>query len=262
MLERFEDEDGFVGYRSPVLAAVGVAHLFTTRIGNRLRELDLGDLNGRASERMRRAAGASQTRLVHVHQVHGGQVLVVGPGKLPDATAQADALVTERADVLIGVHVADCVPILLARVDGERVAAVHAGWRGLVAGVIPRALEVLGGDAVAALGPCIAEEAFEVGPEVADAFERAGLEPAVHPRANARAHVDLRAAAEHQLRAGGVHRIDWSDRCTYRDAREFYSYRRDVTHRGRGRTGRLGAWIAVARARDYADDRRRPARNV
>lgn len=256
MLERCQDADGFVGYRSPALAALRVPHLFTTRIGPARSELDLGKLDARANERLRRALGAGAAAFVRVRQVHGADVLVVGAGELPAEDARADALVTERGDVLVGVHVADCVPVLLARADGRRVAAVHAGWRGLVAGVLPRALEALGGvgggdsarvrNAVAALGPCIGEGAFEVGPEVSEAFERAGLGAAIHERTSARAHIDLRAAAALQLRAGGVHVLDSSDRCTYRDADEFFSYRRDVTHGGRARTGRLGAWIGVA----------------
>jgi len=246
MLERCEDADGFVGYRSPRLAALGVPHLFTTRIGSGRSELDLGKLDARARERLRGALNAGTASFVKVHQVHGADVLVVGASELPSADARADALVTERKDVLVGVHVADCVPVLLARADGKRVAAVHAGWRGLVAGVLPNALELLGKNAVAALGPCIGEGAFEVGPEVAEAFARAGLEHVIHARENARPHVDLRAAAEAQLRAGGVRLLDSTDRCTYRDASEFFSYRRDVTHGGRAHTGRLGAWIGVA----------------
>jgi hypothetical protein len=251
MLERFEDADGFVGYRSPLLASLQVPHLFTTRIGSQRRELDLGRLDSRTRDRLRRAAGAGDVRFVRVHQVHGAQVFVVAPGELSADGAHADALVTERGDVLIGVHVADCVPVLLARGDGRRVAAVHAGWRGIVAGVIPRALgvlgDVLGAGAVAALGPCISESAFEVGPEVAASFARAGLESAVRERPGRRPHVDLRAAAEEQLRTGGVRLVDSTNGCTYRDAGEFYSYRRDVTHGGRGSTGRLGAWVGVAR---------------
>jgi YfiH family protein len=155
--------------------------------------------------------------------------------------------------VLVGVHVADCVPVLVARADGRLVAAVHAGWRGLVAGVIPRTLERLaaagadlpGCPLVAAIGPCLSRERFEVGPEVAEAFEGAELAPSVsRARAGVRARVDLRHAALLQLRAGGVERIDVSDRCTYEDAAELWSHRRDVTHGARARTGRLGAFIA------------------
>jgi hypothetical protein len=246
MLERCEDADGFVGYRSPRLTALGVPHLFTTRIGSAHSELDLGKLDARARARLRRAMDAGTASFVQVRQVHGADVLVIGAGELPSADARADALVTERVDVLVGVHVADCVPVLLARADGKRVAAVHAGWRGLVAGVLPHALELVGRNAVAALGPCIGEGAFEVGPEVAEAFARAGLEHVIRARENARPHIDLRAAAEAQLRAGGVCILDSTDRCTYRDVGEFFSYRRDVTHGGRSHTGRLGAWIGVA----------------
>jgi hypothetical protein len=99
---------------------------------------------------------------------------------------------------------------------------------------------------VAAIGPCLSLERFEVGPEVAEAFARAGLGSTVHERAGARPHVDLRTAAARQLAAAEVERIDTTDRCTWNDAEEFYSYRRDVTHGGKPRTGRLGALIAAA----------------
>src|SRR5262245_33022154 len=205
MLERFEDEDGFVGYRSPLLLELRVPHVFTTRFGGELRELDLRRIDGVTSARLARAAGARETaRLVSLRQVHGAHVVLVGADDLPDEERRGDALVTERAELLIGVHVADCVPLLLARADGGRVAAVHAGWRGLVAGVIPRALATFGADTAAAIGPCIGPDAYEVGPEVADAFERAGLARALRPRAGARPHLDLRAAAEQQLEAAGV----------------------------------------------------------
>lgn len=247
MLARFEDEDGFVGYRSPLFTSLRIPHLFTTRIGGRgPRELDLGHLHAEQLERVTRAAGLAGAPLIGVGQVHGTNVLVLHPGELPAADAQADGLVSERHEALIVVHVADCVPVLLARADGRRVAAVHAGWRGLVAGVIPRAVELLGRGAFhAAIGPCLSREHFEVGPEVVEAFERAGLAAVVETRPVGRAHIDLRAAARRQLAAAGVGLVEGSDRCTYTDGDEFYSYRRDVTHGGRGRTGRLAALIAA-----------------
>ena len=247
MLERFEDADGFVGYRSPLLASHEIPHLFTTRIGGLgRRALDLGRLEGCQEARVALAAGLPDARIASVKQVHGANVLVLRPGTLPDGRAEADGLVSERDDVLVGIHVADCVPVLLARSDGRRVAAVHAGWRGLVAGVIPRATLLLGdGHLLAAIGPCLSIARFEVGPEVVDAFARAGLGAAIHERENARACIDLRAAAALQLGAAGVAVIDTSDRCTYTHADEFYSYRRDVTHGGHRRTGRLGALIAA-----------------
>ena len=248
MLERFQDDDGFAGYRSPLLASLGVPHLFTTRIGaHPQRALDLGDLGPRQRERVARAAGLPEARLAFVKQVHGASALLVHAGALPDPASEADGIVSERADVLVGVHVADCVPLLLARSDGRRVAAVHAGWRGRVAGVIPRALELLGAGRIsAAVGPCLSLAHFEVGPEVVDAFARAGLGDSIHERPGRRAHIDLRAAAARQLAAGDVHLVDGTDRCTYTHEAEFYSHRRDVTHGGRGRTGRLAALIAAA----------------
>jgi len=248
MLERFEDADGFVGYRSPLLAGQRIPHLFTTRIGGRgPRELDLARLDARQQERVARAAGVPGARIAVVEQVHGAHVIALRADELPDADARADGLVSERADMLACVHAADCVPVLVARTDGRRVAAVHAGWRGLVAGVLPRAVGLLGeGRLVAAIGPCLSRECFEVGPEVVQAFARAGLAAVVHADERARARIDLRAAAELQLVAAGVGLCESSDRCTWTHAQEFYSYRRDVTHGGRGRTGRLGALIAAA----------------
>lgn len=247
-LSRFEDADGFVGYRSPRLAELGVPHVFTTRLGGGPGELDLGDLRAGQLERVRRAAGLADAPLLTVKQVHGSTVLFLGAGEAPPPGAQADGLVSERSDALVGVYVADCVPVLLARADGRRVAAVHAGWRGLVAGVLPRALELLGpGARLAAIGPCLSPARFEVGPEVEDAFTRAGLAAAIRPRPGARACIDLRAAARAQLAGAGVELVDTSERCTYGEPEEFFSYRRDVTHGGRARTGRLAALIAAVR---------------
>jgi len=241
-LRRIEDADGLVSYASPRLAALGVPHLFTTRRGGG-RALDPADATDR--ERIARAAGRPEAVLVTVRQVHGAAVLEVGSTR-PAAGAEADALVSSRSDLLVGVHVADCVPVLLAREDGRRVAAVHAGWRGIVAGVVPRALETLGDGAhVAAIGPCLSRAHFEVGPEVEEAFRSVGLGAVIETRADARARIDLRAAVRCQLEAAGVRAIDTSDRCTYAHEAEFYSYRRDVTHGGQARTGRLAAVIAA-----------------
>jgi YfiH family protein len=248
MLERFEDADGFVGYRSPLLASHAIPHLFTTRIGGRGRALDLGRLDERGVKRVALAAGLPDGRIAVVTQVHGANVLELRSDGLPGEDARADGLVSERDDVLVGVHVADCVPVLLARSDGRRVGAVHAGWRGLVAGVIPRAVERLGaGRLLAAIGPCLSLARFEVGPEVVRAFAEAGLGDSIHESENARACIDLRVAAAMQLESAGVAVVETNDRCTYEDAEEFYSYRRDVTHGGQRRTGRLGAFIAPPR---------------
>lgn len=245
MLQRIEDAEGRVGYRSARLDRLGVPHLFTTRADGP-GELDLRTLDVAGWRHLLERLGAPGRRLVQVRQVHGKDVLEVASDPLPDPALPADALVTARDDVVLCVHVADCVPVLLAADGGRRVAAVHAGWRGVVAGVVPAAIAALGGTpAAVAIGPCLSTDAFEVGPEVEAAFEAAGLGAFVRREVGRRAHVDLRGAVAAQLRAGGHDAIDVSDRCTYAHAEEHWSHRRDVTHGGRAHTGRLGALIGV-----------------
>lgn len=245
-LARVEEREHPIAYRSPLLREHEIPHLFTTRRdGNGRLELDAGDLDPSARAILIRLAGmAEHTSLARAHQVHGDGVAVLDGPASADGEPCADALVTSCADRALVVSTADCVPILVARADGRRVAAIHAGWRGLVAGVIPRALEQMGGgELVAAVGPCLSLERFEVGVEVAARFRAADLAGAVQARAGARPHVDLRIAACLQLERAGIARIDVSDRCTWDDP-ELWSHRRDVTHGGKTRTGRLGALIA------------------
>jgi YfiH family protein len=151
--------------------------------------------------------------------------------------------------------VADCVPVLLSTPDGRTVAAVHAGWRGVVAGVVLRAAEAVrrlraggaDGPLFAAIGPSIGFDAFEVGPEVAAVFaERFGGDAAalLKPSRNSgKSLVDLRSALRLQLRSVGLpaEAIDTTDRCTHRDADEFFSHRRD-----NGVTGRMAGLIGTA----------------
>lgn len=256
MLERRVEADGFVGYRSPLLESLSIPHVFTTRRMDARHEADVGMPEAQVNARVARAAGLAEAALVSVKQVHGAHVLLLHAGELPAAGTEADGLVSERADLLVGIHTADCVPVLLARQDGRRVAAVHAGWRGIVAGVVPRALEILGGGRiVAAIGPCLSRAHFEVGPEVSKAFEHIGLASTIERVDGGRDRIDLRAAVESQLRAGGVALVDTNEHCTYAEPAEFYSFRRDVTHGGRGRTGHLGAWIAARPERRGAQPR-------
>jgi YfiH family protein len=250
VLTRAVQGSGLVGYRSPRLAALGVPHLFTTRLGGGGRELCVGRADDAVWQELRRAAGAEpRARVVAVRQVHGAQVLEVG-AEPPPPEACADALVTAAAQALLLVYTADCVPVLLTAEGGARVAAIHAGWRGLVAGVIPAAVAALGGrPAAAAIGPCLGVERGEMGPEVIEQFEAAELGEAVVRRPGVRDRVDVRRAAQLQLRRAGFLEVDCSDRCTYEHAAEFHSHRRDVTHGQAPRAGRLGALIGVARGR-------------
>lgn len=258
--------NGVTYYASPLFGQLGVPHAFSTRLGGvspaPFESLNLGNPNGCAAQddydhvwenyrRLQAAAGCEGRELCYVHQVHGAAFVRVGAGQPFDTSAKADALITDDPARVVSVRVADCVPILLSTADGRTVAAVHAGWRGVIAGAVPTALSEMftksGADAspataVAAIGPCIGGEAFEVGPEVVEEFFRVfGDDAPLVRRAGGKGYIDLRAAVRLQLlRAGLPHdRIDTTDRCTHRDADEFFSHRRE-----NGVTGRMAAIIS------------------
>ena len=258
MLDRMIHANGVVTLQSPRLAAVGVRHAFTTRQGGispppydslNLASLTKGegDANTRVAENFRRLRHALDTprmMRVQVHQVHRNDVYKVPPGKVEAVPPEADAMITTDPRHLLTIRTADCVPILLASSDGGEVAAVHAGWRGVVAGVVPatvRAMACPPEALVAAVGPCICVEHFEVSEDVAGRFDPTHVD---RTRGD-RPHVDLPAAVAAQLAAAGVSAIDRTDACTYRDAHDFFSHRRDVTHRRLPDTGRMAAVIAA-----------------
>jgi YfiH family protein len=238
--------------RSRLLASCEhVAHCFTTKEGGvskgPLAGLNLARRPGEnledLEENWRRAAascGLTPDDLVLLSQVHGARVLrVEEPHGFLDVAGDADALLTTRPGLLLAIRAADCVPILLAAPTG--VGAVHSGWRGTAANVVgaaTRALaEATGEDPacfVAAIGPHISSAAYEVGTEVVDGLEHAGLDPARFlshgPTGNP--HVDLGAAVEEQLRAAGVKTIEQLGVCTHTDPR-LYSHRGEGPHTGR-----------------------------
>jgi len=162
-----------------------------------------------------------------VKQVHGARAVPAAES----AGQEADALVARPGPACaVGVRVADCVPVLVASTDTGAVAAIHAGWRGVVAGVVPAGVELLGrGALLAAIGPCIGACCFEVGADVA---ERIGF---VTRRAGDKAYVDLRAAVRAQLRVLGLadDAIDDVPGCTKHEPDRFHSFRRDGANSGR-----------------------------
>ncbi|HEY4014943.1 MAG TPA: polyphenol oxidase family protein [Polyangiaceae bacterium] len=189
------------------------------------------------------AAGLAPDVLALVKQVHGARVV-----EAADALgAEADGVVARGggrglalplSGFAAGVRTADCVPILLADTVSGDVAAVHAGWRGVVAGVVPAALGALGAGAriVAAVGPCIGGCCFEVGRDVADAIAAASSGARVVVReAKDKAYVDLRIAVRGQLIARGVRATDIDDvaGCTKHEPDRFHSFRRDGAASGR-----------------------------
>jgi YfiH family protein len=174
-----------------------------------------------------------------LRQVHGTRV-VEAAGASPDT--EADASYTLERGVVCAVLTADCLPVLLCDRAGTRVAAAHAGWRGLAAGVLERsvaALGVPGNEVVAWLGPAIGPTAFEVGAEVRAAFvqvDPAGVD-AFKPNARGRFDADIYALARTRLLAAGVAAIYGGGGCTHSDAQRFFSYRRD------GVCGRMASLI-------------------
>jgi len=264
MLTRKTSPSGVVYYSSPLLEQVGVPHAFSTRLGGisprPFDSLNLGNPNGceiqddneRIREnyvRLQTAIGCANRKLFRVHQVHGNGVVMIHPGDAVSDSIQADSIVTTDPHLLLSVRIADCVPILLSTLDGSRVAAVHAGWRGIIARAIGSAIGSMlvvkplmsARDLVAAIGPCIGGNAYEVGSEVLTAFsEEFGKDAPVRNLAEGKGTVDLRAAARLQLMSLGLEEssIDVTDRCTFRDSDEFFSHRRD-----NGVTGRMAALI-------------------
>ena len=196
--------------------------------------------------RVAQAMGAAQDALASVHQVHSADVVTVTAADDSLRQTRADAMVTDRPGLVLSVLTADCMPVLLADTRAGVIGAAHAGWRGALAGVLAATLdtmEALGAqrDAVSAvIGPCISQRAYEVGPELLDAF-------LAEDEANAsffangtgdRYLFDLPGFGLSALRAAGVGHAEWTRHCTYSQPDLFYSYRRS-THEGAADYGRL-----------------------
>lgn len=222
--------------------------VFTDRMGGTstgpYAELNLGGSVGDDPTRVfenRRAVAAMVdcTGLALVRQVHGRDVAVLRT--IPDEPPAADAVITDQVGLAIAVQVADCVPVLLADLAGGRVAAVHAGWRGVVADVVGAALEEMApeGPVQAWVGPAICPGCYEVSPEVRDEVADQVPEAAASTRAGTPA-VDVRGGVLAQLRRHGIDG-ELIGGCTFEDP-HLYSYRRDTT------TGRQAGVIVLREA--------------
>jgi polyphenol oxidase len=253
---------------SQLLLDHGFRHAFFTRLGGvsegPYRSLNfsyaVGDLPTCVDENFRRAAAYLETapnRLCFLSQVHGNTCVEATPfapetrddlGATSVTTIlpapqfeliEGDALCSSDPTLACAVRTADCLPILLADIRTGRVAAVHAGWRGLVNGVITSAVAKLASnptDIIAAIGPHIETGAFEVSDDVAYQLRSVsyGTDP-VRTDGYARPHVDLRVVAECQLRALGVqpNHIQQVLGCTYAEPALYFSFRRDGQVSGR-----------------------------
>ncbi|MDI1244357.1 MAG: peptidoglycan editing factor PgeF [Rhodoferax sp.] len=222
----------------------GVRAVCTTRMGGvsaaPYDSLNLGDhvADDAAHVRANRAIfhQAIGARPVFLNQVHGTQVVSLDT-TTPDGTV-ADACLTDQPGLACTVMVADCLPVLFASADGHRVAAAHAGWRGLAGqggvGILEATVKRLQTkDILAWLGPCIGPQAFEVGDEVRAAFMASDplAGNCFQPLKPGKWLADLAALARLRLRALGLSQIHGNDSsatwCTVGNASRFFSYRRD-----------------------------------
>lgn len=255
---------------SKILREAGFSHGFSTRVGGvsppPYETLDFAVLRDPAvlaenHARLGRAVGFDPALLHQSMQVHGKSLVVAEGDRAATLAREADALVANPgAGHAVAVRVADCVPVLLADKVTGRVAAVHAGWKGVeaeICAVAVRHLQDAGatpGSILAAIGPCIGPCCFEVGADVADRIVKAagGSRDELIDRVVAdKSFVDLRRAVRTQLRSLGLDDLAIEDvpsrgreGCTRCDAKQYYSYRRDGDA-----SGRLIAVIVAGQAR-------------
>ena len=204
------------------------------------------------NRRLAVAAILAGAELATVHQVHSADVVYVEHAWPQEERPRADAMVTDRPNLLLGILTADCAPVLFGDTEAGVIGAAHAGWRGALAGVTDStiaAMEQLGGrrDRIrAVIGPCIGQPSYEVD----EGFRMRFLEP---DPANARffadatwgkPHFDLEAYVEHRLRSAGIAAVEALHLDTYADPERFYSYRR-ATHHGDADYGRQLSAIAL-----------------
>ena len=205
-----------------------------------------GDADAHVAENRSRLARALDLAAepAWIRQVHGAKVARAEGRRVSDPPPTADASISHPGGHPCVVLTADCIPVLLCRRDGTRVAAAHAGWRGLAGGVLEatvRALDAPPDQVLAWLGPGIGPAAYEVGDEIRDALLRRDADHDGEFRLSRPGHwlADLYAIARRALTRMAVHAVFGGDRCTHSDPDRFFSHRRD------GHTGRIASLIWV-----------------
>lgn len=186
-------------------------------------------VEGSRAEAFERITGEARP-VAWARQIHSTRVLTAKAGEC----GEGDALVTRENDLALSIVTADCVPVLLSGPAG--IAAAHAGWRGIAAGVVGATVAALGGspkECQAWIGPAIGPCCYETGQDVADQVVAAS-HPAIASIGPAgRPHLDLQAAVRHQLQAAGIHEIQAVPLCTRCEETRLHSYRRDGKRAGR-----------------------------
>lgn len=185
------------------------------------------------------AAANLPSKPIWLEQTHGKKVLKL-TGE-PYASKRADASYSNTPGTVCAVMTADCLPVILCNQAGTEVAAAHAGWRGLCDGILEETVACFKdkpANILAWLGPAIGPDAFEVGPEVREAFMAvdANAEIAFRP-ADEKYYADIYTLSRQRLAKVGVENVYGGDRCTYSEVEDFFSYRRDRI------TGRMASFI-------------------
>lgn len=243
----------------------GIRHGFFTRKGG-VSTGNAASLNcglskyldrGEALENRRRVAGhlgVEPDRLLSCDQIHSPDCLTITKVWNVDERPLADAMATKEKGIALGILTADCVPVLLADARAGVIGAAHAGWRGAISGVLEntlKAMEELGAsrkDIRAAIGPCIGQNSYEVGPEFPASFlaEDPANEKLFRPAFRSGHYMfDLPRYVLNKLQTLGVPDVEPSLADTYADEERFYSYRRD-SQRGEKQSGRLISVIVLA----------------
>jgi YfiH family protein len=240
----------------------GIAHGFLGRRGGVSTGIHAGLNVGLGSDDDRTAILTNRDRardavlpgaeLVTLHQVHSPDVVTVRAPIGNDDRPQADALVTDRPSLLLGVLTADCVPVLFADRQAGVIGAAHAGWKGAIAGVTDAtltAMEALGADRsriAAAIGPCIGRASYEVSESFADPFLTDDEENARFFGAGKTGHLmfDIAGYVAARLARAGVGRVDLLDEDTYSQPDRFFSFRRSC-HLGEPGYGRQISLIGL-----------------
>lgn len=172
-----------------------------------------------------------------LHQTHSTRCVVVED----EIERDADAAITRSPNTPLAILTADCLPILLCHLEGSEIAAIHAGWRGLVNGIVENTLQRLHAqtsDLIAWIGPAICQSCYAVGDEMYDTYvDRYPPTASLFKNIGGQRHANLPKMAEYILKAQGVYQVFQSGKCSYESQNEFYSYRRD------GQTGRMATLI-------------------
>lgn len=237
----------------------GVCYFSTTRQGGVSQPpydsmnlgLHTGDNIQAVLQNRQRLQSVLPAPIVWLEQVHGVDVYDadLDHAFLSDSPVRADAAITTSTNKVLAVMTADCLPVVLASARGDVIGVAHAGWRGLLNGVLENTLRQMRektavNDFYAWIGPAIGFDAFEVGQEVYDAFikndEKQALYFRTHPEKAGKWFANLSAMAAYRLRKNDVSTIEESKLCTYANEWQFFSYRRNA------QTGRMVTvvWIA------------------